>query len=72
MGKQEALNLLKAARRPLTLKEVYILLGTSRQSASKSLNRLRHDGDIEVTSFKTKHEGRGGSKFLYALKADKR
>jgi len=72
MSKQDAFNLLKAARRPLTLEEVRTILGTTRQSTSRSLNRLRHDGDIEVTTFKTKHEGRGGSRFLYALKADKR
>jgi len=72
MSKQEAFNLLKAARRPLTLEEVRAILGITRQSASRSLNRLRHDGDIEVTAFKTNHEGRGGAKFLYAIKADKR
>ena len=72
MSKQEAFNLLKAAHRPLTLEEVHAILGITRQSASRSLNRLKLDGDINVTKLKTKHEGRGGARHLYALKADKR
>ena len=72
MSKQEAFNLLKAARRPLTLEEVRTILGTTRQSTSRSLNRLRLDGDINVTKHKTNHEGRPGARFLYALKADRR
>jgi len=72
MSKQEAFNLLKASRRPLTLEEVRAILGITRQSASRSLNRLMLDGDINVTKLKTNHEGRGGARHLYALKADKR